>query len=98
MAIEVKPGAKGLFMATLVDLETYEPLAEKEVELQMFDPAIGDYRTIQKGITNQEGQVRWEVQMPPDPGVYRFRARWPGDPEHRSDTSPPLRIEVIIAP
>jgi len=97
MAIQVRPGAKGVFSATLVDLETYTPLPGREVELQMYDGAIGDYRTINRGTTGPDGMVMWEVEMPTALGTYRFRTRWAGDPEYRADTSPPLRIEVIAA-
>ena len=91
----VKAGARAQVILSIRTNDTYEPLVGSQVELQQFDPAFGDFGTIQTLRSGAGGQVQGQLTLPAQPGTYRYRALFPGTPELRRDTSPEVRIDIV---
>lgn len=93
-AAVVPPSAAVPLLIALVDLATAKEISGAIVQLQLYDQAIGDFRTVATAQTGPGGTaaVRWTA--PAQPGRYRLRAAWPGSLDLRPDRSPELPLTV----
>lgn len=90
----VAPGTPLVGVITLVTIDDFAPVAGARVHLQRFDAGIGDFRTIQSGVTDAAGQSRVPFTAPTTPGPSRHRASWDGTSTIRADRSPEVRVEI----
>ena len=90
----VLPGTRAQVILTLATTDTFEAISGAAVELQEFDPAIGDFRSGETFTTGPGGQASGQLTLPLAPGTYRYRALFRGSPEFRQDRSPEVRITV----
>lgn len=91
----ISPSSRALSSTiTLVADDSDSPIAGAAVELQIYDTAIGGYKTIQSGNTSQQGRTFFSILPPDKPGKYRYRASWAGTTAFKPDTSPDQTVEV----
>lgn len=93
----ILPGSPATFMATIVAADTFEPLPGVSVELRKFDPAIGTFRPLLAAATNSQGQAVFSVNLPADPGTYRYQSYYKGSPEFKADSSPDVSVEIKLS-
>lgn len=92
----ILPGAPAIMRLNLIATDTFEALANQNVELRLFDPAVGTYRPIAKGVTDSTGGMSVALALPTTPGKYRYVAYFPGSPELQADTSPETVVEIAL--
>jgi hypothetical protein len=93
--VAVRPASTIDAVVTLARQDTGARIPNAAVEVQLYDERIQEYSTIAEAKTGAGGQVELEVRAPAIAGFFRYRARFPGAPGLRIDTSPLRNVEVI---
>ena len=91
----LKAGSRVTVEVTVIDADTFEPIAGASVELAQYSAQVGTYVPIQTLRSEAGGLARGVLQLPAEPGTYRYRSQWSGTPDIRGDTSPETRITVV---
>ena len=91
----IKAGSRMTVEVTVIDSDTFEPIVGATVELAQYSPAVGTYVPVQTLRSEAGGVARGVLQLPNEPGTYRYRGQWSGTPDIRGDTSPETRITVV---
>lgn len=90
----IKAGSRMAVEITVIDADTFEPIVGASVELAQYSQQVGTYAPIQTLRSGPGGVASGVLQLPAEPGTYRYRAQWGGTPDIRGDTSPETRITV----